>query len=362
MYKAIYASAWDLVDDGRDAALERIRESGFNTITLGVSQPGRSATATQATGPPQGARMDALAELQRAPDLDRAAWVELPRRAVGRPHDDYVARNAFGEPYPHRLCPAHPRARLRGILCSDLAHGYDLAAVVLEARAGCPATGATIRVRRGAARSLGEDAAFLVLRGHHASRRQGGWHRRRPAAGKARQLLESYRDAPIAPADMTAAWWFGDVVSDPEWAAFLDWRCRQVADLVTEAKAALPAGTALTVIPTVPCGGMAARIEGSDIGMLAAAADALEIPLHQASAEEAYQDAGDIRRRAGDDAALRFILRPRHSDTGNGTETREAVLKLKQIGIAGIALYDYDHIRRAGPAQIKAALDALESA
>ena len=81
--------------------------------------------------------------------------------------------------------------------------------------------------------------------------------------------------------------------------------------------------------------------------------------MHQASAEEAYQDAWEVRRRAGDDATLRFILRPRHSDTGNGTETREAVLKLTQIGIA---LYGYDHIRSAGPAQIKAALDVLGSA
>ena len=96
--------------------------------------------------------------------------------------------------------------------------------------------------------------------------------------------------------------------------------------------------------------------------MLAAAADALEIPVHQASAEEAYLDARDVRRRAGDDAALRFILRPGHPDPGNGTETREAVLELKQIGIAGIAFYDYDHIRRAGLAPIKAALDVLESA
>ena len=70
--------------------------------------------------------------------------------------------------------------------------------------------------------------------------------------GCRRQLLESYRDAPIAPADMTAARWSGAVLSDPEWAAFLDWRCRQVADLVTEAKAALPTSTVLTVIPPCP--------------------------------------------------------------------------------------------------------------
>jgi hypothetical protein len=115
------------------------------------------------------------------------------------------------------------------------------------------------------------------------------------------------------------------------------------------------------VIPTVPHGS-AARLEGTDIGMLAAAADALEIPVHQASAAEAYLDARDLRGRAGDDTALRFVLRPGHPDSRNGTETRKVVLELKRIGIAGLAFYDYDHLRRAGLAPVKAAFDALDSA
>ena len=93
--------------------------------------------------------------------------------------------------------------------------------------------------------------------------------------------------------------------------------------------------------------------------MLAAAADALEIPVHQASAAEAYLDVRDLRGRAGDDTALRFVLRPGHPDSRNGTETREIVLELKRIGIAGLA-FDYDHLRRAGLAPVKAAFDALE--
>ena len=71
--------------------------------------------------------------------------------------------------------------------------------------------------------------------------------------------------------------------------------------------------------------------------MLAAAADALEIPVHQASAAEAYLDARELRGRAGDDTALRFVLRPGHPDSRNGTETREIVLELKRIGSAGLA-------------------------
>jgi hypothetical protein len=159
---------------------------------------------------------------------------------------------------------------------------------------------------------------------------------------------------------MAAAWWFADALSDPEWAAFLDWRCRQVADLVIDVKAALPAGTALVVIPAVPYGA-AARLAGNDIGMLAAAADALEVPAYEASADDLDLLGRDLRRRAGDDVALRFILRPGHSDLGDGVEIRRAVLELQQIGITGIAFYDYNHIRQGGLGAVKAALEALES-
>ena len=37
MYKGLYAYAWDLADEGLEAALERIRPTGVNTITLAAS-------------------------------------------------------------------------------------------------------------------------------------------------------------------------------------------------------------------------------------------------------------------------------------------------------------------------------------
>ena len=394
MYKAIYASTWDLVDDGLRTALERIRETGVNTITLAASQPAGLLSRPHGPGGQAPARADgtlyfharperyghikprvhplvsecdALAELERAaPDLSRAAWVTCCNDPpFGAQHPEYVSRNAFGDPYPHRLCPAHPAVRDYVVnLCSDLAHGYDLAAVVLETPGWLPCDQgyhrelATAPLDRWARTLLSFCFADTT---RHAARAAGIDADRLRA--QARALLERYGAADVGvPAGMAAAWWFADVVSDPEWAAFLDWRCRQVADLVTDVKAALPAGTALAVIPTVQDRGAASRLEGSDCRMLAAAADALDIPVYPASAEEVYLDARDLRRRAGDDAALRFILRPGHPDLSNGKETVEAVLNLKQIGIAGIAFYDYDQIRIAGAAPVKAALDALEPA
>jgi hypothetical protein len=175
-------------------------------------------------------------------------------------------------------------------------------------------------------------------------------------------LLERHRAADLALSDAAAAeWWCADVASDPEWAAFLNWRCRQVADLVTAVKSALPAGTALVVIPTVRRPGAAGWLEGSDLGMLARAADALEIPADQASAADVYLDAWDVRRRAGDDATLHFMLRPSHPDRADGADPVEAARMLEQIGMAGIAFYEYGQIRPASFGQIKAVLAALDA-
>ena len=337
MYKAIYASAWDLVDDGLDAVLERIRATGVNTITLAASQPagatlasarrrparrparsisvpGPSATATSSRWSTRGERLRracGAAAGGAGPRPGRLGGV-LPRHAVGRAPGRLPVPQRLRRAISHRLCPAHPAVRDYVVnLCSDLARGYDLAAVVLETPGWLPCDQgyhpefAADRWARTLLSFCFADAT------RHAAKAAGIDADRLQA--QARELLERYRAADVVPAGMAAAW-FADVVSEPEWAAFLDWRCRQVADLVIDVKAALPAGTALAVIPTVPHRDGAGRLEGIDIGMLAAAADALEIPVHQASAEEAYLDARDVRRRAGDDAALRFILRPGHSE------------------------------------------------
>jgi hypothetical protein len=393
MYKGVYVYPWDLADEGLDAALGRIRESGVNTITLGVSchagaflrARGRTDEADLAADGrvcfrarperyghirprvhPMVEQFDALAGLQRAaPDLGRAAWVVCcHNRPLGEQHPEYVSRNAFGDPYPSSLCPAHPAVRDYVVnLCADLAHGYDLAGVVLETPGWLPydrvhhPTSAKVPLDRWATTLLSLCFADAT---RHAAKAAGVDADRLQA--KARGLLERHLAADLAVSEiLAAAWWSADVVSDPDWAAFLNWRCRQVADLVTAVKSALPAGTALAVIPTMQRPSAACWLEGSDLGMLARAADALEILADQASAADLYVDAWDVRRRAGDDAALRFILGPSGSDRTDSAAMLEAALKLKQIGTAGIAFYDCGQLLPAGLGHIKAVLAALDS-
>ena len=103
----------------------------------------------------------------------------------------------------------------------------------------------------------------------------------------------------------------------------------------------------------------ASWLEGSDLALLAGVVDALEVPLYQPSAEEAYLSAWDTRRRAGDTAALHFILRPSFPDLANGAETAAAVRRLQPLRPAGIAFYNYGHLRLTSLDHVRAALAAL---
>jgi hypothetical protein len=389
MYKAIYTYPWDLADEGLDEALARIRATGVNTITLAASyhagkflRPhGRSGKVTflkdgmvyfrarperyghiKPRVHPMVDEFDAFALLQRAaPDLARAAWVVCCHNTpLGEQHPEYVSRNAFGDPYVYSLCPAHPAVRDYVVnLCADLAHGYDLATIVLETPGWLPYDHgyhhefAMVPLDRWAKTLLSLCFADATRRAAKAAAIDAD-----RLQAKAREVLERYFAADVAvPETMAPEWWFADVVSDPQWAAFLNWRCRQVADLVTAVKSALPAGTALAVIPCVQQPSAACWREGSDLGMLAGAADALEIPADRASAADLYVEAWDVRRRAGDEAALRFIFGLSHPDRA---EMVEAALKLKQIGMSGIAFYDYGRLRHASLGPLKGVLAALD--
>src|SRR5690606_6490533 len=146
---------------------------------------------------------------------------------------------------------------------------------------------------------------------------------------RARALLERWFAADlVVPEATAAAWWEAEIAGEPEWARFLHWRCRLVADLVAAVKTALPADTSLAVIPSVQRPGALCWLEGSDPARLAGAADALEVPAYQPSAEAAFLDAWHTRARAGEDAALHFILRPSFPDLAAGAETAAAARRL----------------------------------
>jgi hypothetical protein len=392
-YKGLYAYAWDLADEGLDTVLGRVRLTGLNTITLAASyHAGKFVRPHGVSGkvyfPTDGtvyfrarperyghirplvnplvAEFDAFAMLEKeASDLDRVAWVVCCHNTpLGERHPEFTTRNAFGDPYPYSLCPAHPAVRDYVVnLVSDLADRHDLAGVALETPGWLPYDHgfhhefALLPLDRFAKSLL----ALCFADATRSAAAAAGIDADRLQA-KTKDLLERYLAADLALSEALATeWWLAEVVGDPEFAAFLHWRCRVVADLVADVKAALPAPTRLAVIPTVQRPPAACWLEGSDPAMLAGVADALEVPLYQSSAAEAWLSAWDVRRRAGDAAALNFILRPSFPDLANGAETATAVRRLQALHPAGFAFYNYGHLRLTSLERIKAALDALEA-
>ena len=67
--------------------------------------------------------------------LEVSAWhVCLHNTQLGLRHPDATVRNAYGDSYPHALCPAHPDAvAFVEATVKDVATNYPLASVMLEA-------------------------------------------------------------------------------------------------------------------------------------------------------------------------------------------------------------------------------------
>jgi hypothetical protein len=392
VYKALYTYAWDLADEGLEVVLGRVRETGLNTVTLAASYHAGKFLRPHGRGGrmvflrdgsvyfparrerygriqplihPMVEEFDAFTELERAaPELDRVAWVVcLHNTPLGERHPEYTCRNAFGDPFVYSLCPAHPEVRAYVVnLCCDLATRHDLKGLALETPGWLPYDHgfhhefAMVPLDPWAKILLGLDFADATRRAAAAA----GIDAERLQA-RARELLERWFAADfVVPEAMAREWWLADVVADPEWAAFLHWRCQAVAELVAQVRAALPKDTQLAVIPTVQRPSAAAWMEGSDLGLLAKVADVIEFPAYHPSAEEALIDAWDVRRRVGEGAPLHAILRPTHPDLGGGRETALVLRRLvDEARISGVAFYNYGHMRLAGLAHARDALAGL---
>jgi hypothetical protein len=390
MYKAVYAYAWDLADEPE--AIDRIRATGANTVAVAASyhagkflRPhGRSARVYfpedgtvyfrprmeryGAIRPIRAGLVDEHDVFDRlartAPDLDRVAWtVLLHNTPLGRRHPDLVTRNAFGDPYLYSLSPANEAVREYCVtLCADLADRHELWSLALETPGWLPYAHGfhhefqMVPLNRWASTLLALDFSDAAV----AAAEAAGIDATRLKT-RTREALAWFLDSDLAvPEERAMEWWLADVIGDPEWVAFLRWRCRLVADLVRDIKAALPAATRLAVIPTVNRPTAACWLEGSDLAMLADAADILEVPVYEPSAAAAVLDVVDARRRMGEGAALHALLRPDHPDLAGGAETAAAVRLLAAEGVDGFAFYNYGHIRLPALERVRVALAGLD--
>ena len=390
--RAVYVYAWDLVDEGFGVVADRLRDAGADSIAMATSyhagkfvRPhGRSGNVyfpddgtiyfrhrQQRYGRvtpiphPMLEHVDPLVELERsAPDLARIGWtVCCHNTRLGQAHPELISRNAMGDGLIYSLNPAHPDVRHYIVnLVADLASGYDLEAVTLETPGWLPYTHgyhhefALVPLDSWIDLYLGLCFAPETMAAATTAGIDAEGLRRRVAA-----RIEAWLASDVDGAERAADWLQADLVGDGQLQAFLNWRCRCVADLVAETKAAMPKTTELRIIPSVQRPSAKCWIEGSDLALLGEAADRVEICFYEPSAAVIAADLFDVRQRLGQSTRLNAILRPSHPDLAGGAETVAAAELLKAAGAEGLGFYNYGHWRLAALDHVRAAFAAWSS-
>lgn len=374
--RAAYAYAWDLAGFDRPGAardnLARARDAGLDTITLALAyhagkflQPARDGGRVvfpedgtvyfRSDMAGYGAVKPLVSALTRqhdaAGDLARAgialnAWtVLLHNTRLGQLHPDMVARNAFGDGYVYSLCPAQPEVRRYAVaLCADIARNTAARDLILETPGylryahGYHHEFAQVRSNAWLDAMLGLCFCEACIAGATRAGIPAAALQARVAAS-----IDGYLRAPVdAPADMAMEWLAADLV-DGDFAAFARWRCDTVTSLVAEIRAAVPKDRGVWVIPSVSRPSARGWLEGGDLRALARAADGLEVPFYEPSAERVAADAHDVIARAG--AIPRAILRPGHPDCEGAGDLAAKVAALRAQGVDDVSFYNYGLLR-----------------
>jgi hypothetical protein len=391
-YKAIYAYAWDLADEGVARAVGQFRDLGLDTVTVaGSYHAGKFLRPHGRSGkvyfPEDGtgyfkadarrygaikplpnsmlADRDVIGDLSRTAGIATNVWlVLLHNTALGTAHPDSTVRNAFGDRYPYNLCPSAPEARAYAVgLCRDVTEGYPVAGLSLETPGFLPyAHGfhhefALERPNRWLDAQLG-----LCFCGHCvAGARKAGVDAGRLKARVAEDVSAYLAGDTVFPDDMAEAFWLADLRGDGDLKAFLDWRSGVVTSLVAEIRAAVRPDATVAVIPSVGRPTAGAWYEGSDLAALAEAAGIIEACFYEPSPERIKADLFDVRRRLRGRGRLRGILRPAHPDLTSRAALLAAVEALAAAGVDEVAFYNWGHVRQANLAWIGEALRLLES-
>jgi hypothetical protein len=391
-YRAIYAYAWSLADEGVDGVTGRVAALGLDTITVAGSyhagkflQPhGRSGkvffpedgTVYFKTDPARYGTIkpvlnslvrerDVLREIGGTSQIATNVWLVLLHNSrLGELYPQSTVRNAFGDRYVYSLCPSAPDAREYAIaLCRDVTDNYPVSGISLETPGFLPyAHGyhhefAMVRPNAWLDRRLG-----LCFCDHCVRGAEGAGIDARGLRARVRGDIETLLAGGIdVPADMAEAFWLSDATTARTLASFLNWRCEVVTSLVREIRSSVRTDAAVAVIPSVARPTAGAWYEGSDLRALADAAGIVEACFYEPTAERVRADVYDTRRRLNGAGTLRGILRPGFPDFESRTELVAAAQALREAGVSGIAFYNYGLLRLSNLSWIADALAVFDA-
>ena len=392
-YRAMYAYAWDLADEGVPDVVGQVAALGLNTITIaGSYHAGKFLRPHGRSGkvyfPEDGTvyfnadpsrygaikpvvsslvrERDVLGELTGNARLATNVWLVLLHNSrLGERYPHSTVTNAFGDRYVYSLCPSSPHTREYAVaLCKDVTERYPVTGITLETPGFLPyAHGyhhefAMMKPNTWLESRLGLCFCDHCVRAADAAGIDAG-----RLKDRVRDDIETHLNSDVDfPDDMAAAFWLSDVGTDEALSKFLEWRCDVVTSLVREIRAAVRADATVAVIPSVarPTGG--AWYEGSDLRALAEAAGIIEACFYEPSADRVRGDIHDTQRRLKGAGTLRGIVRPGFPDLQTRNELVAAVTALRDAGISDIAFYNYGHLRRSNLAWIADALAVFRNA
>ena len=386
----MYCYAWDLAEDGVSTVADALHARHINVISLaGAYHAGKFLRPHGRAGrvhfPDDGtayfrtrrdrygvikpieaglvAEHDMFDACCRLGTMGVNAWMVLMHNSrLGQAHPGSCVENAFGDRYIYNLCPASPDARAYAVaLCADITEAYPVTGLSLETPGFLPFQHGyhhefgLLRQNAWLDNLLGLCFCSPCVDGAQADDIDADALRHRVA-----EAIDSYLASAVDHADdMAAAYWLADIVTDPDLARFLRWRCRVVESLVAEIRAAVRADATVAVIPSVARPTAGAWYEGSDLAGLAGVADCLDVCFYEPAPARIASDLHDVTRRVGDAATVRGLLRPGHPDLTSEAEVVAAVRTLVDGGVSDIGFYNYGHLRTASLDWMGTALAAV---
>lgn len=371
-YASMWAYPWDLLDDGLEDVLSRLREEiGLDAVSVAASyhsvtqlrlhtrsprrlfstnegavyfQPDadlwRGAPIQPNAQPLNGSDnpLETIGAAAERIGIKTVAWtVCLHNSHLGRTYPEAAQRNVFGDIYPHHLCPSNENARLYvKTMAQDLSRNYPLFAV--EAESLSFGGFAHFHAHEKIGMRLGALGNFLLSLCFCDSCRRRAQEAGIDVDGLAdrtrRMLLDIFEKGAPSPFDGAAS--ARDLVrEDPDLASFLKMRQDVVASLHEEVKQA--AGDTFLIAMNMGD----PLTAGFDGKRCAEAADALELLCYTAEPEKLEQQVAHASGSfcGADDLIVGLSAYAPHSPS-RGVLERNLERGL-ELGVRAFAFYNY---------------------
>lgn len=366
-YRSLYVYAWDIADVGVTQFIDEALSMGITDVSVATAYHAGKFIRPHAKHPPHvifpedgvtyfTPNLTHYTDLQPQAHSDEKlrdvipalitdgrlrvhGWTVLQHNTrMGTAYPNTTVKNAFGDSYVYSLCPMQTAVFDYALqLCVDLTTQHPLHGLILETPGWLPyAHGyhhefAQINAGPDLEILLGLcfcDACKTAAKEKHIA--IDALQQRVQSA-----IQSAFNQECVTPAKRA------DIFTDADLLAFVSLRQDRVTDLVRAIRQAVPASCAVAVIPTVQRPTSACWTEGSHLHDLAHAADYLEIPFYEKTAQAAIHDAIECLAHVASPNKIRAILRPGLPDLDHGKELAAAIKGLRQQGIRDFAFYNY---------------------